>query len=43
MRSVIDGFELLDTLAAPVNERRASSERYPPGSLLALLVYCYAP
>jgi transposase len=39
---VIDAVELIDTRAAPVNERGTGSEQYPPGMLLALLVYSYA-
>jgi len=39
---VIDAVELIDTRTAPVNERGTGSEQYPPGMLLALLVYSYA-
>ena len=39
---VIDAVELIDTRAAPVNARGTGSEQYPPGMLLALLVYSYA-
>jgi transposase len=39
---VIDSVELIDTRAAPVNARGTGSEQYPPGMLLALLVYSYA-
>ena len=38
----IDAVELIDTRTAPVNERGTGSEQYPPGMLLALLVYSYA-
>ena len=36
---VIDAVELIDTRTAPVNSRGTGSEQYPPGMLLALLVY----
>ena len=39
---VIDAVELIDTRTAPVNARGTGSEQYPPGMLLALLVYSYA-
>ncbi len=39
---VIDVVELIDTRTAPVNARGTGSEQYPPGMLLALLVYSYA-
>ena len=39
---VIDAVEQLDVSAARVNERGSGSEQYPPGMMLALLVYSYA-
>ena len=39
---VIEAVELIDTRTAPVNARGTGSEQYPPGMLLALLVYSYA-
>lgn len=36
---VIDAVEQLDVGAAQVNERGSGSEQYPPGMMLALLVY----
>ena len=39
---VIDAMESVDTGMAVVNERGTGSEQYPPGMLLALLVYSYA-
>jgi transposase len=39
---VIDAVDLIDTRAAPVNERGTGSEQYPPAMLLGLLVYSYA-
>lgn len=40
---VIDAVDLIDTRTAPVNARGTGSEQYPPGMLLARLVYSYAP
>jgi transposase len=39
---VIEAVDQMDLRAAPVNERGTGSEQYPPGMLLALLIYCYA-
>lgn len=39
---VIEAVEEMDLARVPVNERGTGSEQYPPGMLLALLIYCYA-
>lgn len=39
---VIEAVEGLDVRAAAVNERGSGSEQYPPGLMLALLIYSYA-
>ena len=39
---VMDAVEQLDLGAAKVNERGTGDARYPPGMLLALLIYSYA-
>jgi transposase len=39
---VIEAVEQLDVSTARVNERGSGSEQYPPGMMLALLVYSYA-
>ncbi len=39
---IIDAVEQLDVSAARVNKRGSGSEQYPPGMMLALLVYSYA-
>lgn len=39
---IIDAVGLLDLSAARVNHRGTGSEQYPPGMMLALLIYCYA-
>jgi transposase len=39
---VIEAVEEMDLGGAPVNERGTGSEQYPPGMMLALLIYCYA-
>lgn len=39
---VLEAVEGLDVRSARVNERGTGSAQYPPGMLLALLVYSYA-
>jgi transposase len=39
---LIDAVESCDLRLARVNERGTGSEQYPPGMMLALLIYCYA-
>src|SRR5579863_10036864 len=39
---LVDALALLDLPAARVNQRGSGSEQYPPGMMLALLIYCYA-
>jgi transposase len=41
-RFVLDAVELSDLRMAQVNERGTGSEQYPPGMMLALLIYSYA-
>ena len=39
---VMDAVDALDLSAANVNERGTGSAQYPPATMLALLIYCYA-
>jgi len=39
---ILDAVEQIPTAQFQVNERGAGSEQYPPGMMLALLIYCYA-
>ena len=39
---LVDALALLDLSAAQVNTRGTGSEQYPPGMMLALLIYSYA-
>ena len=39
---ILDAVEEMDLRQIKVNERGTGSEQYPPGMLLALLLYCYA-
>lgn len=39
---VMDAVDALDLSAAKVNERGTGSAQYPPATMLALLIYCYA-
>lgn len=39
---IIDAVESCDLRLAKVNERGTGNEQYPPGMMLALLIYCYA-
>ena len=39
---ILDAVEEMDLRRIRVNERGTGSEQYPPGMLLALLLYCYA-
>jgi len=39
---IIDAVESCDLRLARVNERGTGSAQYPPGMMLALLIYCYA-
>jgi transposase len=39
---ILDAVEEMDLRQVRVNERGTGSEQYPPGMLLALLLYCYA-
>src|SRR3954470_22862295 len=39
---IIDAVESCDLRLARVNEHGTGSEQYPPGMMLALLIYCYA-
>lgn len=39
---LVDALEVLDLSAARINHRGTGSEQYPPGMMLALLIYCYA-
>src|SRR5262249_20605529 len=39
---LVDAFELIDLSAAALNVRGTGSEQYPPGMMLAVLIYCYA-
>jgi transposase len=39
---VLEAVELTDTSMAKVNHRGSGSAEYPPGMMLALLIYCYA-
>lgn len=41
-RFVLDAVELSDLSLAQLNVRGTGSEQYPPGMMLALLIYCYA-
>jgi transposase len=41
-RFILDAVDLSDVILAAVNERGSGSEQYPPGMMLALLIYCYA-
>jgi transposase len=41
-RFVLEAVELSDLRTAAVNERGSGSAQYPPGMMLALLIYCYA-
>ena len=39
---ILDAVEQIPTAHFHVNERGTGSEQYPPGMMLALLIYCYA-
>ena len=39
---ILDGVEQIPTAHFSVNQRGTGSEQYPPGMMLALLIYCYA-
>jgi transposase len=39
---LVDALTLLDLTSARVNHRGSGSEQYPPGMMLAVLIYCYA-
>ena len=39
---ILDAVEQLPTAHFHVNDRGSGSEQYPPGMMLALLIYCYA-
>ena len=39
---VMDAVDALDLSTAKVNERGTGSAQYPPATMLALLIYCYA-
>jgi len=39
---LVDALEVLDLSAARINDRGTGSEQYPPGMMLAVLIYCYA-
>src|SRR6266581_181818 len=39
---ILDAVEQLPTAHFHVNDRGTGSEQYPPGMMLALLIYCYA-
>ena len=39
---VLEAVEVCDLRTAVVNERGSGSAQYPPGMLLAVLIYCYA-
>lgn len=39
---LVDAFEVMDLSAAALNVRGSGSAQYPPGMMLAVLVYCYA-
>jgi transposase len=39
---VLEAVEGLDTGVAEINHRGSGSEQYPPGMMMALLLYCYA-
>lgn len=39
---VMDAVDAFDLKAAKVNERGTGSAQYPPATMLALLIYCYA-
>ena len=39
---ILDAVEEMDLRQVRVNDRGTGSEQYPPGMLLALLLYCYA-
>ena len=41
-RFVLEAVELTDLGGAQLNERGSGSEQYPPGMMLAALIYCYA-
>lgn len=41
-RLILEAVEMCDLSAARVNVRGSGSEQYPPGMMLALLIYCYA-
>lgn len=41
-RFIVEAVEGMDTRAFKVNERGSGDEQYPPGMMLALLIYCYA-
>jgi transposase len=39
---IVDAMEMIDLSAAALNVRGSGSEQYPPGMMLAVLIYCYA-
>lgn len=39
---IIEAVEQVDLSAAKVNQRGSGSAQYPPGMMLALLIYCYS-
>ena len=39
---IIDAVATLDLTTAKINERGTGSAQYPPATMLALLIYCYA-
>src|SRR3954470_3128621 len=42
VRFIIDAVDTCDLSTAKVNARGTGSAQYPPGMMLALLIYCYA-
>ena len=42
VRLILEAVEQTDLSVAVVNVRRSGSLQYPPGMMLALLIYCYA-
>src|ERR1700761_3810843 len=41
-RFILDAVQVCDLRRAQVNHRGSGSAQYPPGMMLALLIYCYA-
>ena len=39
---ILDAVEQIPTAHFHINDRGTGSEQYPPGMMLALLIYCYA-